>query len=422
MNKLTIISACLLIAGSVSAAPVEWAASQPGDQRIDNLPSSEPAAPPSRHAESEPVQFAWPLSFDRAGPAPDGPATESRSYWVDTDGAALENGVKLPLSAPAAVVRISALHQDSGVLLDAGQLQVDIDGRELRVTQGAGGIRLVTGADLQAQGMPVPADTLAFQLPDEGDPRTLNLRLAGAPAEQPLVVHVFEPKSAWTGSISAPSHNWLAGQSLQLDLALNDGERRIAPDSVQAVLVSPDAAHSWPLEVTDDGFGLVGAAPQALPDAGQGLYEVYAYVQGRRDGTQVRRDLKLALSIATPTARLAGNADASLGEGVSVDVAVEVATAGRYQISGQVWGTDADGELQPLAMAQSAALLDPGQGRIGLKVPAGLVSESGLSAPFEVRRLELLDQGRMTLLERRIGGLKIGQERPQQGPGSTIEY
>lgn len=427
MNKYTSISALLpavaLIAGTASAAgPAEWAPPGSGDLRIESLPATAPAVPPSRHVEAEPVSYAWPLTLDRSSTAPQGPAMESRQYWVDTTGRGLEQGLKLPLSSPGAIVRISALHADSGVLLDAQNLKVSVDGQALPATRESGGLKLFTGSDLQAQGMSVPTDSLAFQLPGQDQARSLQLQLAGAPAEQPLVVHVFEPESQWVGQLSAERHNFLAGGELKLDVGLAGGDEQFAAQSVQAVLVSPDAEQAWPLEVAGDGFTLVGHAPQDLPDAGEGLYEVHAYLEGRRDDAVIRRDLKVAVNIAAPTARLSDDIDSLDESGLKIDLGVEVAAAGRYQVSGQVWGTDSDGSLQPLAMAQSAAVLEPGEGRLRLDVPASLVLESGLSAPFEVREVQLIDQGRMAVLEARSRGFGIaGRDDDSRRPFDTID-
>jgi hypothetical protein len=413
MNKFIILSAGLLVtAGFTHAAEtVRWAATSPSDIRIERLPDRAPASPPSRHAEARPVRFAWPLEVDEDASAAAGPAMESRQYWVDTTGRGLERGLKLPLSAPGGLIRISALHAGTGLMLESDRLNVEIDGRTLPLTQSADGIRVVSGERLRAKGMPVPEDTLAFELPDSAPPGTLRLSLAGAPADQPLVVHVFEPRSPWHGRLTAERHHYLAGESIELDVALRKGESLTAAESVQAVLVGPDAARAWPLEVTDDGFGLRGVVPEDLPKAGPGLYEVHAYLQARQADTVIRRDLKLALNVAAPTARLTGLVEAVDSDGLVIEVGVEAAASGRYQLSGQVWGSNASGELEPLAMAQSAVVLEAGEGRIALEVPVDLLDESGLSAPFRVRELELLDQGRMALLESRSAGLIIAASK-----------
>lgn len=405
MYKFISLSILLLIAGAAIAESVEWAAQRPADLIVNELATVEV---PSRHSESEPVRFAWPLELERIAEAPTGPSAESREYWVDASGAALGYGLKLPLSAPGAVIRVSALDANSGARLDAAQLNVELNGHSLATSPGDAGIRLVTGPELQSLGMPVPADTLAFQLPNSGEPRTLRLSLAGLPAELDLVVHVFEPHSVWSAQMSGSRHAWLAGQELALELGLSNGETRYAADSVQAVLVSPDAAHAWPLELRADGLGLIGALPATLPEAGPGLYEVHAYLQGQHGDAMIRRDLKIAVDIAAPSARLLRQADAELGDHLAIALDIEVASRGRYQVNGQVWGSDSNGQMQPLAMAQSAAVLEAGHGQITLEVPANLLHRSALSAPFEVRQIELLDQGRMSLIERHHAGLRFG--------------
>src|SRR5699024_4267357 len=73
----------------------------------------------------------------------------------------------------------------------------------------------------------------------------------------------------------------------------------------------------------------------------------------------------------------------------------------------QLWGTDEKGQLAPLALTESAAVLKPGTGRLVLEVPEQLLSDSGLGAPYELRQVRLADQGRMGLLEVRQQGLII---------------
>lgn len=410
MNQYTILFAGLLLAGTAFAAEVEWKPRSSDDIRIENLPASMPAPPASRHQEAEPVHYAWTLEVDTEQPGSTGPSMASREYWVDTTGRELSKGIELPLSAPGAVVRLSALHADTGLLLEPGDLQLRVDGRSLDVTSDTDGGRLVTGRDLRAQGMSVPEDTLAFRLPRDGQASTLSLRLRGAPAGQALVVHVFEPESRWQARLAAPRHHYMAGQQLDLEVGLSDGERLTRAETIEAVLVSPDADRSWPLEVSGDGLELTGRAPSRLPDTGPGLYEIHAYLYGRDGETRIRRDIKLAINIAVPTARLTERTEFSAENGLALDLGVEAAAPGRYQLSGQVWGTDGNGELQPLAMTQSAAVLASGRNTVQLEVPAEMVAKSGLSAPFEVREIELMDQGRMALLESHSAGLVISRD------------
>jgi len=58
-------------------------------------------------------------------------------------------------------------------------------------------------------------------------------------------------------------------------------------------------------------------------------------------------------------------------------------------------------------MTQTAAILPTGGGMLQLKVGAGLIADSGLGAPFEVRGLELADQGRMVQQQRQQQALRL---------------
>ena len=126
-----------------------------------------------------------------------------------------------------------------------------------------------------------------------------------------------------------------------------------------------------------------------------------------QDGLTVRRDLKLPVSIVPPLAKFSGQTVATLDDGLTLEVGVETAVPGRFQLNGQVFGTAADGSLKPLAMAQSAAVIEGRAGSIQLQVDADMLKASGLRAPFEVRNLELLDQGRMFVLQRQQRALLL---------------
>lgn len=394
----------LLFAGTVFAT--NWGPLSDGDLRSSHLVNANTAVPQSRHAESEAVRFAWALDLDEQSVVASGPSVDSQAYWVDAKGAELARGLELPLSSAGAIIRISALDASARLNLDARALSVSLDGKTLS-TGGADGLQMISGEELNAAGLLVPVNTLAFQLPEKGQPRSMQLQFANVPARQDFVIHVYEPDSAWRGELSAQRFQYLSGNELSLDVGLASPRGRVAADSVQAVLVSPNARHAWPLKLSADGMQLRGIAPDQLMDAGEGLWEVHAYLEGRQGEVLVRRDLKLALSVSAPTARLGQRIGTRLDDGLMIDLEVEVAAAGRYQASAQIWGMGRDGRMAPLAIAETATMLKPGRGALTLEVPARLLAASGLGEPFEARNVRLLDQGRMGLLELRQQGFTM---------------
>ena len=77
----------------------------------------------------------------------------------------------------------------------------------------------------------------------------------------------------------------------------------------------------------------------------------------------------------------------------------------RNTLTGVLYGTAADGRMAPLAIAQSAAFLEPGTGTLELVFDHSLIAESQLAGPYEVRDLRLFDQSRMGVLHRQARAL-----------------
>ena len=80
--------------------------------------------------------------------------------------------------------------------------------------------------------------------------------------------------------------------------------------------------------------------------------------------------------------------------------------ASRYQASAVLYGTGADGQLHPAAIAQSAAWLERGKTSLNLRYDASSLA-TALGAPWELRDLRLVNQADMGLLERRERALVL---------------
>ena len=414
-----LLALALIPASALADDSTQWLPAGPNDLVASSLTVPADALPTSRHAESAPVRFSWAATSDYKPAAAAGSVqVESRQYWVDVSGRALEDGIKLPLSAPGAVIRVSALESGSRLQLDAGRMELELDGQPLARSA----IETVaTGRDLRAQGLPVPQDSLAFRLPQSTPGGSLQMRIGGATPDQPLVVHVYEPNSPWVAQLQANRDNFLSDEPIAMEVSLLNGARRLPVDQVNAMLLTPDAAQVMAVERAGDGFGLSGTVPAGAVDGVPGLYEAHAYVQHRVDGVLVKRDLKLAFGVAPAAGRFSGRVEQRAGGGLELGIGVEVVSAGRYQVNGEIFGTNALGQLQPLAFSQSAAVLAAGTETIELGIDQATLAASGLSAPYEVRNLQLLDQGRMYLLEQRARAVTIGPASGEPELGRRIE-
>lgn len=69
-----------------------------------------------------------------------------------------------------------------------------------------------------------------------------------------------------------------------------------------------------------------------------------------------------------------------------------------------LWATTEDG-LQPTVVAHSARWIGAGTGDLTIEIPAALAED--IQAPFELRDLQLIDQGRMAVLHRQARALAV---------------
>lgn len=375
---------------------------------------SAPALPPLPDGlERKPLQFAWALSPGDAIEPPAPFRAESRGWYAELDAAELQRGHPLALTAPGAVLRLSPMGSAKAVQ-DADALEVLQHGRPMP----AGAKQHASSAEeLAAAGARFAPGTLAFRLDPKLGRAGLALRMADARGR--YLLHVHEPASTVVARLQADRQHGFAGGQMQARMQLEEGGGLLPVTQVRGALAAPDGrVFDIDLRAAADGtvagtFALPTSAA-ALP----GLWELHAFVAASdASGQRVLRDARTSFSVGVPTARLAGHAQPHVsGAGLQVTLGVDAAVAGRYELRGVLYGRAADGSMQPFATAHAARWLD-GSGSIALQFGPDLLSR-GLPAPWELRHLELIDQGRMWTLETRGRALRIEQPaRP--APGSS---
>jgi hypothetical protein len=360
----------------------------------------------------DPVAFSWPLPKDQELTEPTPFVAQSREYWRVTDARSLAAGVELPIVSPGALIRLNPAADaawSEQVAIDPSQLVISRGGESF--AQGEAMELLVNAEQMAAADAPFPQGTTAFRLSKDLGAGAITLRAPGlAGAEGIYVVHVFEPASDVVASVSADRVNYFHGDQLAVNLRL-DGA---AAESVRGEVTSP-AGRTFPLSFA---AGPAGHRAQLTLDAleapAEGLWQAEVWTVGRSGDLAVERAARSAFQVTVPTARLSGTVEigGKSGDGfrnLIAKVGVETVAAGRYEVRGVLYGTDAAGELRPMGTAHSADWLDAGEGVLKLRFHRQVFDQSDLGAPFEVRDLQLLDQGRMGLLEERQRGFVVGR-------------
>lgn len=419
MNRLilrgSLLAVALGTALNAGAAEVRWVAAQTHDLSTDALVRSALDAPLSAGANrnTELVEFQWNLSSkDSIASLDSGSTNTSKQYWLDVSAAELSRGISIHTTSRNALVRISPLEADNGIELSRDQINLTQQGTKLDTNASLN--HFVTAEQLRASGAPFAEGTVAFRLNNNVAPGTLKLAVANAAAgDTHYVVHVFEPDSTHEAALKSTQAAHLSGDIIEATLNIPG-----ASGEVRGFLISPDGKTSIPLDFNHDkaGYHTSVQAPRAQST---GLWELQTFFNGRTSsGQTILRDTKTAISITAPTARLTQTVELkdsapALGTKTSnqwsVQLGVEVAAAGRYQLSGVLYGTAKDGTQQPVMMAQSAQWLEPGQHSLPLSFTANTLSKGDIGAPYEVRDLRLLDQSRLGVLHRQEHALTINR-------------
>jgi hypothetical protein len=381
----------------------------------DLVASALVAAPnPGFNTERAPVQFAWKLDATQALQASAPYVDDSRQFWVNVSAAQMQRGYAIDTTAPGAVIRLSPGLDSDMTALSLDDLQLQVAGKTLNAAQA---VEHAADADQMRQaGADFSAGTLAFRIrPELGAGR---VSLKAAKAKGSYLLHVYEPNSSLRLRLAAARDSVVAGGEVAISARLYDGDLAIAAGRLGGLITAPDG-RSIDLNFVEGADGSIVARAALPADAASqpGLWEVHTFATTKNGKARVLRDAKTAIAVAAPTARFAEEVGFAQGNGIDVNLHVQAAAEGRYQASGVLYGTDANGQLQPMAAAQSAAWLEAGTSELALHFGPEVLN-AALRAPYAVRELGLADQTRMGQLERRAGGI----ENLGSSPGDQAEF
>lgn len=406
-TTLLIALAVVLTALPVGAADLaRLAPLQDGDLAASELVQVFDKARPGISREA--VTFSYAIPGDEALNARPVPfEAASREYYVDVTGDELRAGASIHVTGKNAVVRINP-----APTRDKASAAIDPSGLVVRSAAGSfdkgDGMSLLAGAaDMAKAGVPFAEGTTAFRLAPIVGVGEVVIQAPALKATGRYQIHVFDVESPYVLGLRAQGMDYLHGQTLKAEVRLAGADKVLRLDDVAAYVTSP-AGRAWPVKFAADGGSYLGQLPlNAIEKQEEGVWELHVAVRGLADGQQVVRTARTAFGVHVPTAGLARDVALTAGKGgLQVDFAVNVATPGRYEVRGVLFGTDDAGNLRPVAMGHSADWLAQ-DGALRLTFDRALLDEAGVGAPFEIRDLQLMDQGRMGVLHRQAVGLVI---------------
>lgn len=406
-----------ILTGGALAAP-QFLPPQSGDLRAAQLaaPETMQKSAGAPDLERAAVAMSWALDGEqRIAGAPQNFVALSREYYVEVSADELAAGVTLHTTSPRALVRLQPLAaggpRDS--LAIHPQSLVISSGAGRAYAAGSGMEMLVTADKLAKADVPFAEGTSAFRVHAELGAGALRLRAPELHGSARYLVNVVEPDSKFALTMQTGAPSYLHGQQLSVlpELVEQEAGRvtgRHALGKLDGYVTSP-AGRSFPVsfKLAKDGRLRATLALDADEASSPGLWEVHAHGQAQVRGQTVKRSLRLAFGVAMPVARLDGSAAMANEPGsMGVRLGVEVGAPGRYEVRALLYGM-VGGAMKPLGVAHAAHWLEPGRQQLVLRYGAELLN--GASGPFELRDLNLLDQGRMGVLQRQQRALTIDE-------------
>ncbi len=416
----------LAVAGTVPALPavaaetLKFLPAKAGDQIPGELRPAVTA--PWQNDSRDPVSVSYaldmdtPLALDRQ-PEP----IESKEYWRKISGAELNRGVDLPTTAPGALLRISGLG-NSASASGASKSVLQVDGEELTLRSPTGreqslvasAQRLYQASKDQPANLPFARGSVAAKLDaDLGVGMFTLISSKGVAADAEFLLQVFEPDSPYRLQAKHASHNVLAGDSLNAEGLLLNEAKALPTEEVKAVLLAPDGRRQPLALVRASGNRWQVAQTLDTPTADvPGLWEIEWTVKASDNGMTIERQVRSAFAFGAPSARLGRQMQLSKSaRHVTLQLPVTVASDGRYEVRAVVSGKDSSGVIRPVLFASSAAWLEPGERTLNLILDKAELAEAGVSGTLTVQDLQLIDQSRLTVLQRQAHALTL---RPSQ--------
>ncbi|NRA72774.1 MAG: DUF4785 family protein [Gammaproteobacteria bacterium] len=343
----------------------------------------------------------------------------SDEYWMEVSGKQLNQGVALHISQPEALIRLSAKQTSQQWLPDDHAIDPD----DLSLTKNNTTInkafsQKVSRAQLATAN--IFPNSSAVKLSKAAGTGKFNIKVTKALVPtQRYVVNVKEKGSPYQQVLATQQQSYLAGQRISFNAAVNKHNKPLIASSHQAFIKAP-TGNKQAIAFENKDNHLSFELPDYLPATKPGeLYELYIDSQVNDGTTVINRTGKIAFALAQPTARMSAKVTANQQQAT---ISLEVASNGRYEVSGIVYGIDKNNEYQPIMKSASAHYLSAGEHDVALNFDPQLFKRSSLKPPYQLRGIKLTDQSRMAVLQRQSANesVAIADDKQRQGGALSL--
>ncbi len=320
----------------------------------------------------------------------------SDEYWFEVTGEQLNSGVDLAITTPGALIRLSG----KKVKGEFAPAAIAIDPEQIELSKGNNTLSQAIEQTVSQEALATAnifPNSSAIKLNKaigKGDFKLkVKQKLA---ANQRYIVNVKEKGSEHKLNLALPKQSYIQGETVSFDAAISNSKGALANVTNHAYVKMP-SGEKRTVNFTQVNGKYQVAVPNSLLATKRGeLYELHIESKANDNGLTIRRNAKVAFAVAKPTARIQGELTMRSS---GATVSLEVASEGRYEVSGLVYGTDSTGKQVPMMLSRSAYYLTPGEHNIELRFDNNIMKNSGLNAPYTLKNIRLMDQSRMALIQ-----------------------
>lgn len=265
---------------------------------------------------------------------------------------------------------------------------------------------------LQSEGIVRPISMLRLER-DMG-PGRYRVQVGREAARVGLAVEVRQPSSPIELALTASAMQLFPGDDGYVTVGLGS-KAPVENVRYEAALYNPrfERVREVPVEKVGEAHrAMVSRALSERDEPGAWVLEVRAV--GSAGGQAFDRLAQTSFGFAVPTARIDAAGRERLVRDASgkvaaleVDVVVEAQALDRYEVTGTLVATDAQGVERPVAEAQVTDQLRAGSHVLTLRFEAGHAGLSQLDGSYALRGLQLYSLGTHTLYHRLADGLGI---------------
>ena len=240
------------------------------------------------------------------------------------------------------------------------------------------------------------------------------VRVGRKAAELGLAIEVREPSSSIELSLTASALQLFPGSDGYVTVGVTSAEP-VKHVRYEASLYNPrfERVRTVPVVKAGNEYrAMVSRVMDERDEPGAWVLEVRAV--GNAGGQDFDRLGQTAFGFAVPTARIASAGRTRLVReaggkvtALELDVVLESQALDRYEVTGTLVATDAQGVERPVAEAQVTDLLGAGTHTLTLRFEAGHAGLSKLDGTYSLRGLQLYSLGTNTLYHRLAKGLDI---------------